>query len=219
MALIALSRYDIAPLKPSNRSGTMQQILEFIPIALFFITYQMSGQTISLGDWQYTLDGIFSATLVLMLATTLQLIVAKLTTGHIEKRLFWTWLAVVIFGSLTVSLRDQAFIQWKPTIFNWALALVFLASHWVGEKNLLQRSLGSQLKLPKHMWRRLSFVWIANFSVVGALNIWVAKAFSEATWVSYKLYSSIGFTLFMMIITVIMIAPQIKEENQSENSL
>lgn len=195
----------------------MQQILEFIPIVLFFVTYQMSGQTVSLGEWQYTLDGIFSATLVLMLATTLQLLFAKLTTGHIEKRLFWTWLAVVVFGTLTVSLRDQSFIQWKPTIFNWALALVFLASHWVGEKNLLERTLGSQMVLPKPLWTRLSYVWVANFSVVGTLNIWVAKTYSEATWVSYKLYSSIGFTLAMMVVTVIMIAPHLKENEGSES--
>jgi intracellular septation protein len=197
----------------------MQQILEFIPIVLFFATYQMSGQTVALGDWQYTFDGIFSATLVLMIATTIQLVLAKLTTGHIEKRLFWTWLAVVIFGALTVSLRDQAFIQWKPTIFNWALALIFLASHWVGEKNLLERTLGTQMTLPKPLWNRLSYVWIGNFTIVGTLNIWVAKTFSEATWVSYKLYSSLGFTLAMMVVTVIMIAPHIKEDNQSEESL
>lgn len=195
----------------------MQQILEFIPIVLFFVTYQMSGQTVSVGEWQYTLDGIFSATLVLMLATTLQLLFAKLTTGHIEKRLFWTWLAVVVFGTLTVSLRDQSFIQWKPTIFNWALALVFLASHWVGEKNLLERTLGSQMVLPKPLWTRLSYLWVANFSVVGTLNIWVAKTYSEATWVSYKLYSSIGFTLAMMVVTVIMIAPHLKENEGSES--
>ncbi len=195
----------------------MQQILEFIPIVLFFATYQMSGQTVSLGEWQYTLDGIFSATLVLMLATTLQLLLAKLTTGHIEKRLFWTWLAVVVFGTLTVSLRDQSFIQWKPTIFNWALALVFLASHWVGEKNLLERTLGAQMDLPKALWTRLSYVWIANFSVVGTLNIWVAKTYSESFWVSYKLYSSLGFTLAMMVVTVVMIAPHLKENESSES--
>lgn len=195
----------------------MQQILEFIPIVLFFVTYQMSGQTIGFGEWQYTLDGIFSATLVLMLATTLQLLLARLTAGHIEKRLFWTWLAVVVFGSLTVSLRDQSFIQWKPTIFNWALALVFLASHWVGEKNLLERTLGTQMALPKHLWRRMSYLWIANFAIVGTLNIWVAKTFSEATWVSYKLYSSIGFTLVIMVITVAMIAPHIKDTQREES--
>ena len=35
--------------------------------------------------------------------------------------------------------------QWKPTIFNWALALAFGVSQFIGEKNLMQRTLGSQI--------------------------------------------------------------------------
>lgn len=197
----------------------MQQYLEFIPLILFFTAYKMSGETISIGEFQYTLDGIYSATSILIIATTIQFFLSWLITRKLEKRLIWTWLAVVIFGGLTVILRDKTFIQWKPTIFNWCLALVFLASHCLGNKNILERTLGSQLELPKHIWNRMSYLWIANFSVVGALNIWVAKNFSEAFWVDYKLYSSIGFTLAMTIITVFMVAPHVKESNSSERTM
>ncbi len=197
----------------------MQQYLEFIPLALFFIAYKMSGDTISFGNLQYTLDGIYSATLILIIATTVQLLLSWAISKKLEKRLLWTWLAVVIFGGLTVILRDKTFIQWKPTIFNWALALVFLGSHFIGKKNLLQRTLGSQLELPQALWSRLSYLWISNFAVVGGLNIWVAQNFSEDFWVSYKLYSSIGFTLAMTILTVIMIAPHLKEENTTERDM
>jgi intracellular septation protein len=197
----------------------MQQYLEFIPLALFFIAYKMSGDTISFGNLQYTLDGIYSATLILIIATTVQLLLSWAISKKLEKRLLWTWLAVVIFGGLTVILRDKTFIQWKPTIFNWALALVFLGSHFIGKKNLLQRTLGSQLELPQALWTRLSYLWISNFAVVGCLNIWVAQNFSEDFWVSYKLYSSIGFTLAMTILTVVMVAPHLKEENTTERDM
>ncbi len=197
----------------------MQQYLEFIPIALFFIAYKMSGDTISFGNLQYTLDGIYSATLILIIATTAQLLLSWAISKKLENRLLWTWLAVVIFGGLTVILRDKTFIQWKPTIFNWALALVFLGSHFIGKKNLLQRTLGSQLELPQALWTRLSYLWISNFAVVGGLNIWVAQNFSEDFWVSYKLYSSIGFTLAMTILTVVMVAPHLKEENTTERDM
>ena len=53
----------------------------------------------------------------------------------------------------------------------------------------------AQLSLPAVAWRRLNSLWVANFVVVGALNLYVAYRFSEAAWVSYKLYSAIGFTL------------------------
>ena len=39
----------------------MKQLLEFLPVVLFFVVYQMDGKTLSVADWQYTLDGIFSA--------------------------------------------------------------------------------------------------------------------------------------------------------------
>ncbi len=50
----------------------MRQLLEFLPIALFFIVYQLDGETVTLGSWVHTIDGIFTATGVLMAATVVQ---------------------------------------------------------------------------------------------------------------------------------------------------
>ena len=50
----------------------MKQIAEFVPIVLFFIAYQLDGESISLAGWTYQFDGIYSATAVLMVATFLQ---------------------------------------------------------------------------------------------------------------------------------------------------
>ncbi|PID55074.1 MAG: intracellular septation protein A [Gammaproteobacteria bacterium] len=194
----------------------MKQLLEFLPIVLFFVTYQMSGKTIAIGDWQYTLDGIFSATLVLMISSAITLVITRVKYGHIEKREWFMLGTVLLLGGATVLLRDQTFIFWKPTVFNWVLAIAFGASQFIGEKNLLQRALGSQLDLPKHIWMRLNMLWVANFTIVGALNLVVAYGFGEATWVSYKLYSSIGFTLLVTIATFIVIAPHIKEQGAEQ---
>jgi intracellular septation protein len=190
----------------------MKQLLEFVPIALFFIVYQLNGETLSVGGWSYTIDGIFSATAVLMLATMVQVILSYALTRELEKRALWMLLAVLVFGGATLVLRNQMFIQWKPTIFNWVLAIAFGASQFIGDKNLMERTLGSQIRLPKRVWRRLNFLWVSNFAIVGALNLVVAYGFSEATWVSYKLYSAIGFTLLLTVLTAIMISPHLKEE-------
>ena len=74
--------------------------------------------------------------------------------------------------------------------------------------------LGSQLKLPQLIWTRLNVLWIGNFSLVGALNLFVAYRFEEAVWVSYKLYSSIGFTLTLMLLTVAIVAPHVKDDGE-----
>ncbi len=190
----------------------MKQLAEFVPIALFFIVYQLDGQSISLADWTYQFDGIFSATAVLMGATVLQVLFSWALTRRLEKRLLWLLLAVLVFGGATLIFRNQMFIQWKPTIFNWALALAFGASQFVGTKNLMERTLGGQIHLPKPIWIRLNILWVVNFIIVGGLNLVVAYGFSEQTWVSYKLYSSIGFTLVLTVLTALIISPHLKED-------
>ena len=194
----------------------MKQLAEFLPIALFFIVYQFNGESIELAGWEYTFDGIFSATAVLMAATVVQVALTWALTRRLEKRLIWLFLAVMVFGGATLVFRNQMFIQWKPTIFNWALALAFGASQFVGDKNLMERTLGSQIHLPKPIWTKLNLLWVSNFLVVGTLNIVVAYAYSEDTWVSYKLYSAIGFTLVLTILTALLISPHLKEQPAEE---
>lgn len=194
----------------------MKQIADFIPIALFFIAYQLDGQNISVGGWTYHFDGIYSATAVLMVATVLQVVLTVAFTRQLEKRLIWLLLAVLVFGGATLAFHNQLFIQWKPTIFNWVLALVFGVSQFVGDKNLMERTLGSQIHLPKPVWTKLNLLWVANFFIVGGLNIVVAYGFSEKVWVSYKLYSAIGFTLVLTILTALLISPHLKEDASDE---
>ena len=197
----------------------MKQLLEFIPIALFFIVYQLKGESIAVAGWEYTFDGIFTATAVLMAATILQVILAYLLSGEVEKRLLWMLLAVLLFGGATLLFRNQMFIQWKPTIFNWVLALIFGGSQFIGDKNLMERTLGSQIHLPKPVWLRLNLLWVGNFALVGSLNLYVAYSFSEATWVSYKLYSAIGFTLVLTILTALLISPHLKDQESGDKAL
>ena len=190
----------------------MKQLAEMVPLVLFFITYQMKGTEIEIGSWSHTLDGIFSATAVLIIATSLQVVLTWIFTRKLEKRLLWLLGVVCLFGGATLFFRDQTFIFWKPTVFNWVLALVFGGSHFIGERNLMERTLGSQIELPDVLWTRLLWLWTANFAIVGSLNLYVAYSYSEEFWVSYKLYSAFGFGLLLTLITAAMIAPHVSED-------
>lgn len=189
----------------------MKQLAELLPVVLFFAVYQLDGRTVTLGAWEYRFDGIYSATAILMLATVAQLALTRLLTGRVEKRLLLLTGVVCVFGGATLALHNQLFIQWKPTIFNWALAAAFVATQGLTGKSVMERAIGSQLSLPEVAWRRLNTLWVANFLIVGALNLFVAYRFSEAVWVSYKLYSSIGFTLLVTALTMALIMPHIKD--------
>lgn len=195
----------------------MKQLLEFLPLVLFFGAYQMDGEIVTVGSWSYTFDGIFSATAVLMISSVIVWLLASALSRQNERRLMWMAIAVVVFGAATLILRDQRFIQWKPTVFNWVLAAVFLGSQFVGERNLLERLLGGQLSLTRRVWTQLNTLWIANFTVVGALNLFVAYRYEEGFWVSYKLYSSVGFTVVLMLLTILIVAPHLKEHDAAES--
>lgn len=194
----------------------MKQILELLPIALFFIAYKMSGETISIGPWSHELNGLFSATGILIAATLIQAAVIFAIYKRLERKEIWMVLAVVSFGSLTLIFRNELFIQWKPTIFNWVLAIVFIATPLLTGKTLIERALGSQMQLPPAIWKRLNNWWSAYFTLVGAANIYVAYSYSESFWVSYKLYSAIGFTVFLSVLTVVILAPHLKDDSKEE---
>jgi intracellular septation protein len=195
----------------------MQQLAELIPIALFFTVFFMKGETVNFAGFHHEIDGIYSATAVLMIATTLQVLLTWLITKRVEKRLWLLFAVVIITGALTLILHNKIFIQWKPTIFNWALALIFIGSTLIGDRrNLLERTLGAQLKLPSGVWSKLNGIWVIYFIIVGALNLLVAYNFSEDAWVSYKLYSAIGFTLALSIITALLISPHLKEDESKQ---
>ena len=196
----------------------MLQLLEFVPIVLFFIVYQLDGQTIELLGFSHQVDGIFSATAVLIVATVIQVLITWAVKGTLEKKLLWLMAAAVIFGGATLVLKNQLFIQWKPTIVNWTFALICIGSMIIGEKNIMERMLGGELKLPKPAWTRLIQIWAGYFFIVGAANLFVAYNFSEATWVSYKLYSFIGFTLALILVTIIFMYPFLKEQAELEES-
>ena len=195
----------------------MKQLLEFLPLVLFYGAYQMDGEIVTVGSWSHTFDGIFSATAVLMVSSVIVWLLASALSRQNQRRLMWMAFVVVVFGAATLILRDQRFIQWKPTVFNWVLAAVFLGYQLIGDRNLLERLGGRQLSLTRRIWTQLNTLFIGNFTVVGALNLFVAYHYEEAVWVSYKLYSPIGFSLVLMLLAILIVAPHLKEHEAVES--
>ena len=195
----------------------MKQLLELLPLVLFYGAYQMDGEIVTVGSWSHTFDGIFSATAVLMVSSVIVWLLASALSRQNQRRLMWIAFVVVVFGAATLILRDQRFIQWKPTVFNWVLAAVFLGYQLIGDRNLLERLGGRQLSLTRRIWTQLNTLFIGNFTVVGALNLFVAYHYEEAFWVSYKLYSPIGFSLVLMLLAILIVAPHLKKHEAVES--
>jgi intracellular septation protein len=77
--------------------------------------------------------------------------------------------------------------------------------------------MGEAVELPVNVWRQLNWVWIANFVLLGAANLYVVYNYSEATWVKFKLASIIGSMLICFLITVAWIWKHLPEQPQKES--
>jgi intracellular septation protein len=85
-------------------------------------------------------------------------------------------------------------------VVNWLFGAAFVLSLWrrVSDRPLIQRMFGvsgGQIELAEPMWRRLNWMWIAFFLLMGAANLAVFRNFDENTWVNFKLWGMLGLTL------------------------
>ena len=182
----------------------MKLLYDFFPVVLFFIAYKLFD--------------IFVATAVAIVAAFLQVTLFWLKHRRFEKMHLVSLGLIAVLGGLTLLLRDSTFIMWKPTAINWLFAAAFLLSQFIGDKTLVERLLSKQVSLPAVIWTRLNLSWVVFFIVSGALNIYVAYHFSEATWVNFKLFGMFGLTLVFIFIQAIYLARHIPQQNTDRES-
>jgi intracellular septation protein len=198
----------------------MKQALEFFPLIVFFAVFQLSGKTVTIGEYAYTFDSIYSATIALVAANLLQVIIVKIVWGGVERRLLGVAAAVTLFGGATVALRDPVFIYWKPTVFNWALAGIYIVWHFVRKRCFFQELLPDEIEMPQQAWNKVTLVSTLHFFIVGAVNLYVAYNYSMDAWVSFKLWSAFLFTILWAVIIGVIMGPYLKEADSkaSEDS-
>ncbi len=178
--------------------------LEFSSIIGFGLAY-----------WRYDL---IIATTVLMALMTLFVVVAKILDEPLTKAQMISWVVVMVFGGMTVFLKDEAFIKWKPTVINSIFALLLWGSHVIGGKTILERLLASKLKCPTSMLRRLNCALAGYFALGGALNIYIAENFSNDVWVSFKIFGNLALNIIFISGSLYYLRDYLKDIAQSMNN-
>lgn len=191
----------------------MKQLIDFIPLILFFVVYKMDPRMISLGAEQYAVGGPFSATLVLMASSIVVYGGLYLKHRQLEKNHAITLVAVLLFGGMTLFFHDEAFLKWKTPIVNWIFAVAFLASQFIGEKTLLERMIGHTLTVPKSIWLKMNISWVIFFTLLGAANLFVAFTFHEV-WVDFKVFGSLILTFLFVIGQFLVISKHVQAEEK-----
>ncbi|MGI9220583.1 MAG: inner membrane-spanning protein YciB [Woeseiaceae bacterium] len=183
----------------------MQLLIDFLPIVLFFAAYFIS-------------DDFYTALLVIMVAAPVAMALQWMMTKTFNKMTAVSTALVVVLGGGALLLDNKMVFLWKPTVFYWFAAAAFLASQYFGSKPVIRRlmeSAGSsadeKIELSNGKWNSLNLAWVLFFVVAGALNIYVAYAYSEPTWVKFKLFGLIGLTIVFIIGQSFWLAKQINE--------
>jgi intracellular septation protein len=208
----------------------MKILFDFFPIILFFAVFktaqsyqQASFQIVSTYMAGMVADGaikpdqapIMLATMVAIIATTLQLIYIKIRGRKIDTMLWISFIIIAVFGGLTIYLHNEKFIMWKPTIICWLSALVMLVMQFGFGKNPMRQAMEEQVKLPEPVWTRLGLAWIAFFVVMGAVNLlaaFVIFAGNTSGWVSFKLFGMLALTFVFIIGQTMYLSRYITEE-------
>ncbi|MBL8382578.1 MAG: septation protein IspZ [Burkholderiales bacterium] len=148
----------------------------------------------------FSLVDMFTATKLAMAAALLQLGASRLRYGRIKRMHAITFAAIVVFGSVTLLLKDDYFIKIKPTVLNWGFALVFLGAPILFRKNLLQLMLADKIAMPARAWARLNLMWVAYFAAIGGANLYVATYLSPEAWGKFRVFGMYGALLVFMVL-------------------
>lgn len=215
----------------------MKFLLDFGPIVLFFIVYKYYG--------------LYAAIYAMIASTFVQIMYSRVTTGKFVTSQVLTFALLVVFGGISIILRDPAFVMWKVSVLYVIFSLVLIGSNYVGSKTLLERMMGKELQLPRNTWVNLTWFWSLGFIVIAIINAFfvntalsarnqflnggvlvdpkidlknfdcsqspleslclIAKS-SEESWVNFKLFGTLGLTLVLIVITVLMLSKHIKEK-------
>ena len=207
----------------------MKLFLDFLPIILFFGVFKFAdmnaeaaahyatehlGFVVSGGIVGPNEAPVLLATVVVMVATMAQIGILMLMRRKVDTMLWVTFGLIAVLGGATIWFHDPTFIKWKPSALDWAMALALWLSQALFGKNLLQVLIGGQLELPKPVWQRLNLAWIAFFTLMGVLNLYVAYNFSTSTWATFKVFGLTGLMLVFMVAQGFYISRFMKDEDE-----
>lgn len=178
----------------------MKQLIEFIPIVLFFIAYKLYD--------------IYVATAVVIIATILQVSYTWIKHRKIESMQWITLGLVVVMGGATLYLQNEQFIKWKLSIIEWLFGVAFLGSRFIGKKTFVERMMSANLSLPDTIWKRLNTMWGGFFISVGFINLYVMYNFSTDDWVTFKTFGVPGLMVIFIVLQMLFLYKYVPETEE-----
>jgi intracellular septation protein len=147
--------------------------LDLGPLLVFFAAFRLLG--------------IYAGTACFMAA-----VLAALGIGWwLEKKLspmpLFTAVLVVIFGGLTLYLKNEDFIKIKVTVLYGFFSAVLLGG-LMFNRLFIKYVFNQAFELNDAGWKKLTIRWAVFFALLAVLNELVWRHTSTATWVTFKVW-------------------------------
>lgn len=162
----------------------MKNLLEFLPLIIFFIAYQKYD--------------IITATIILVIATVISVSILAIKTKKLSKIPLFSAIILGIFGFMTWYFNDAIFIKMKPTVLNLIFSMIFLYGYFA-KKPMLKYLLDHALHLTEKAWLILTMRWGVFFCCLAIINEIVWRNFAEDFWVSFKVFGFLPITILFTI--------------------
>ena len=134
----------------------MKQLFEFFPLIIFFAVYYKSDKD------------LYLSIAAVIVATFISLIAIYFKERKISTMMLVSTIILVVFGGLSIFLKNEIFFKMKPTIINALFAAVLIGSTLIN-KPVLKLLLNSSLKLTDEGWGLMNKMW-SSFFILLAIN-------------------------------------------------
>jgi intracellular septation protein len=164
---------------PKKNSSGWTMAVDYGPLLVFFLTYKFAGSG---------LQGTLIATAAFMAAVLVAILVGVTVLKRVSPMVWLSAVLILLFGGITLYLRDPRFIQMKPTIIYVLLAGVIFVGLARG-KAVLKWLFGPIFPgLTEDGWKKLSRNWALFFLALAAANEVMRSFLDFDTWLTLKVW-------------------------------
>ena len=167
----------------------MKQLFEFFPLIVFFVVYYKSDK-----------DLYLSITAVII-ATLISLVALYIKERKISTMMLVSTVILIVFGGLSIFLKNDIFFKMKPTIINALFAIILIGSTFFN-KPVLKLLLNSSMKLTDQGWSLMNKLWSGFFIFLALLNEIVWRTQTTDVWVNFKVFGIMGITIIFTIVQI-----------------
>jgi intracellular septation protein len=190
---------------PKPRQSPLAKLaFDLGPLIIFFAVFEYFG--------------IYVATGAFMVA-----IIAALGIGYArEKKLspmpLFTAVLVLIFGGLTLYLKNDMFIKMKPTVLYATFGILLLGGLYFNHL-FIKYVFAEAFDLSERGWRTLTLRWGIFFLLLACVNEYIWRHYSTHAWVYFKVWAIIPLIfVFALAQTPLILKHQVEENKTGADS-